>query len=106
MKQSTARWLYAIEAAFISNGAGTVVSGATTMGFAPDKFNLSSISGVLHLLALMAINFIASGILGVMIYLKQNPVPPAGDTVFFTKGQTAPGDSAQTSEKKDEKSNS
>lgn len=70
------RWLYGLGSAAIGGGASAVTSGLTSMGFAPDKFNLANLSGVWHLLALMAANFIISGLLSVFFYLRQSPLPP------------------------------
>lgn len=76
MKEATRVWLHRLFAAFIGGGASAVVSGLTSMGFAPEKFNLSNGSGIAHLLGLMAANFIVSGFLSIMFYLKQSPLPP------------------------------
>ena len=63
-------------AALISGGASSVTSGLVSMGFAPDKFNVSNTSGIWHLLGLIAANFLISGILGAFLYLRQSPLPP------------------------------
>lgn len=49
------------------------------MGFAPDKFNLNTGSGLVHLLGLMLANFIVSGIFSAMFYLRQSPLPPESE---------------------------
>ena len=86
MNSKTERWLYGLGSAVISGGAGAVVSGLTSMGIDPDKFNISSIQGMLHILILMFANFVVSGFLGGMFYLKQSPLPPEGnDTAIFTR---------------------
>ena len=72
---STKIWLHRLIAAFIGGGASAVTSGLTSMGFAPEKFNLANTQGILHLLGLMAANFLVSGILSVMFYLRQAPLP-------------------------------
>jgi len=76
MKETTSRWLYGLGSAIVGGGASAVVSGITSMGFAPDKFNLASLSGIGRLAALMAANFVVSGIFSAMFYLKQSPLPP------------------------------
>ena len=73
------KWLHGLGAAFISGGASAVVSGLTTMGFAPNQFNLTSLEGFLHLLGLCGANFFISGLLGMNLYLKQSPLPDDGD---------------------------
>lgn len=82
-------WFHRLMAAFIGGGAGAVTSGLTSMGFAPEKFNLTNTSGLLHLVGLMAANFIVNGLLSAMFYLRQSPLPPeAGDTDFVSKPKT------------------
>ena len=53
MNKNVEKWVYEVVSGFISGGAASVVSGLTTMGFAPDKFNLTTISGFWHLLVLV-----------------------------------------------------
>lgn len=76
MKTGTEKWLYGLGSAVIGGGASAVTSGLTSMGFAPDKFNLSNAQGVWHLLGLIAANFLVSGILSMFFYLRQSPLPP------------------------------
>lgn len=76
MKPNTQIWLHRLFAAFIGGGAGAIVSGLTSMGIAPDKFNVTTLKGFLCVLGMMAANFIVSGILSAMFYLKQSPLPP------------------------------
>lgn len=76
MQKQTRVWLHRMVAAFIGGGASALVSGLTSMGFAPDKFNLTDLKGILHLLGLMAMNFVVSGILSMAFYLRQSPLPP------------------------------
>lgn len=76
MNANTKIWLHRLGAAFIGGGAGAVTSGLTSMGIAPDKFNLSSTKGLGCLLGMMAANFLVSGILSAMFYLRQSPLPP------------------------------
>lgn len=85
-------WLHRLFAAFIGGGAGAVTSGLTSMGFAPDKFNLTNTSGILHLLAIMAANFLINGILSAMFYLRQSPLPPEDAAVTETTGNSKPNE--------------
>ncbi len=84
MNGKTKRWIYGLGSAVIGGGASAVTSGMITMGFAPDKFNLSSMEGLTHLFGLMVANFLVSGFLSGMYYLKQSPLPPE-DTQFIPK---------------------
>lgn len=92
MNNRTAHWLRGLGSAFISGGSSAVTSGVTSMGFAPDKFNLQNLSGLGHLLALMGANFLVSALLSVMFYLRQSPLPdePTGNTQVITKPPTNP----------------
>lgn len=72
-------WWHRLAAAFIGGGASAVTGGLTSMGFAPDKFNLNTGSGLVHLLGLMLANFIVSGIFSAMFYLRQSPLPPESE---------------------------
>jgi len=76
MSSKVEHWLYGLGSAMIGGGSAAIVSGVTSMGFDPDKFNLTNISGALHLLGLMAVNFLFSGLLSAFFYLKQSPLPP------------------------------
>ena len=69
------QWLYSLLAAFISGGASAVTCGLTAMGFDPQKFNLTGVSGLWHILGLMAANFLVSGLFGVALYLRKAPLP-------------------------------
>lgn len=69
-------WFYGLGSAMIGGGSAAVVSGLTSMGFDPQKFNLTNLSGVAHLLGLMAVNFLFSGLMSAFFYLKQSPLPP------------------------------
>lgn len=62
-------------AAFIGGGAAAVTSGLTSMGIAPEKFNLQNASGLWHLLLMVFANFIVNGILSAMFFLRQAPLP-------------------------------
>ena len=87
MKLAIEKWLYGLSSAFIGGGASAVTSGLISMGFAPDKFNINTLPGLGHLLLLIIANFLVSGILSVMFYLKQSPLPPESDTTLVTKPQ-------------------
>lgn len=90
MTNKTRKWLHGLVAAIIGGGAGAVTSGLTSMGFAPDKFNLSDVNGIFRLLGLVGANFIVSGIFSMMFYLRQAPLPDAGDTDISTKPPNEP----------------
>lgn len=87
MNNSTRRWLYGLGSAMIGGGSSAVTSGLTSMGFAPDKFNLANAKGIWDLIGLMLANFVVSGVLSAFFYLRQSPLPPEGDTVTFLKPQ-------------------
>lgn len=76
MKLLWNKWLYSIGSAIIGGGAGAVVSGISTMLIAPGQFNVTSWSGAFHVMSIMAINFVLTGILSAFFYLKQSPLPP------------------------------
>lgn len=76
MKTQVRKWLRGLGSAVIGGGASAVVSGLASMGIAPDKFNIASLTGVGHLFALMFANFLVSGFLSAMFFLKQSPLPP------------------------------
>ena len=85
MKKRFEKWFYGLGAAFIGGGATAITSGLTSMGFAPEKFNLQDVNGIQHLLGLMAANFLVSGILSAAFYLRQSPLPATstGNTEQF-----------------------
>ena len=87
MSTRAQKWIYGMGSAFIGGGASAVTSGLTSMGFAPDKFNLSSLSGFGHVAALSLANFMVSGGLSVMFYLRQSPLPAesTGQTEMISK---------------------
>ena len=88
MNKSTERWFYGLGSAAIGGGASAVTSGLLSMGFAPDKFNLTDLAGVWHLIGLVSANFFVSAILSTMFYLRQAPLPPESfDTQFASKPQ-------------------
>jgi hypothetical protein len=76
MKIKVRQWLRGFGGSIIQGGASAVVSGLTTMGFAPDKFNLTSLEGAKHLAVLTVANFVFSGFLSGMFFLRQAPLPP------------------------------
>lgn len=90
MTTNTRKWLKGLGAAFIGGGASAVTSGLTSMGIAPDKFNMTDLAGVTRLLVLIAANFLISGILSMFFFLRQSPLPPDGDTQILTKTETNP----------------
>lgn len=94
MNLKTRLWLHRLIAAFIGGGASALVTGLTSMGFAPDKFNLSDVSGALRLLGLMGANFLVSGVLSVAFYLRQSPLPdePTGNTETISNPNPKPKD--------------
>jgi len=75
MTTNTKKWLYGLGSAAIGGGSAAVISGLTSMGIDPEKFNLQNASGFGHLLEMVAINFIFSGILSAVFYLRQSPLP-------------------------------
>lgn len=89
MSSRIERWLYGLGSAAIGGGASAVTSGLTSMGIAPDKFNLQNLTGVGHLLELMAANFVISAVLSALFYLRQSPLPPESsgnsDPMAFVK---------------------
>jgi hypothetical protein len=76
MKLKVRQWLRGLGAAIIGGGSSAVASGLTTMGFAPDKFNLNSLEGLKHIAVLTIANFVFSAFLSGMFFLRMNPLPP------------------------------
>jgi hypothetical protein len=78
-------WLHGLVAAGINGGSSSVVAGLASMGIAPDKFNLGADIG--NTLKMVGSVFTISAILGVILYLRQSPLPPieTGDTQTFKK---------------------
>jgi hypothetical protein len=68
MPQNVRLWLHGLSAAFIGGAATSI----TTILVDPEKFNLTSLSGLQHL----AIMVVVAGIVSAAGYLKQSPVPP------------------------------
>jgi hypothetical protein len=69
-------WLKGLLAAFISAAANSI----TTVAVDPEKFNVSSVGGIQHLLIAAGV----SGLVGGALYLKQSPVPPDVQTTTQT----------------------
>jgi hypothetical protein len=67
MTQNTRLWLHGLGAAFIGGGATSL----STVLVAPDRFNMTSLSGFEHLLTVA----IVAGIVSAAGYLKQSPLP-------------------------------
>lgn len=92
MTTNTKKWLYGLGSATIGGGAAAIISGISSMGIAPDKFNLTNASGFFHLLEMVVINFVFSGILSAVFYLRQSPLP----VETFTETTTATVVTTQT----------
>lgn len=75
MRRNVRHWLHGVSAAFVGGGASAVVSATVSMGFSPDKFNLTSLQGFGHLCVLLAANFLFNGVISMFFYLKQSPLP-------------------------------
>jgi len=67
MSNSTRLWLHGLGAAFIGGGATSL----STVLVAPDRFNMTSLSGFGHLVVVA----IVAGIVSAAGYLKQSPLP-------------------------------
>ncbi len=100
MTTTTRKWIHGLGAAFIGGGAAAVVSGLTSMGIAPEKFNLQNASGMLHLLGLVAANFIFNGILSAMFFLRQAPLPDGDISTVAVSSVTHSPDSTTVTESK------
>lgn len=74
MKLNWAGWLYGLVSGFIGGGAGAL--GAGFAGVYTDPEHFSPAGGVHHLLTLMGVTFLISGIITAAAYLKQSPLPP------------------------------
>ena len=66
-------WLRGIFAALIGGGAGGATNGFAANLVTPDTVNLGV--GLHKFLAIVGISFAMNGILSMMFYLKQSPVP-------------------------------
>lgn len=74
------QWSYGLANAVVSGAANSVV----VMIADPDKFNLTSWSGVLHMLAVAGVG----ALVGFWMYLKQSPLPALVETTVITKAET------------------
>lgn len=96
MKTNTKKWLYGLGSATIGGGAAAITSGISSMGIAPDKFNLQNASGFMHLMEMVIINFLFSGMLSAVFYLRQSPLPP--ESFIETTSESAVSKNLQTGE--------
>lgn len=74
MKLDWGKWLYGLVSGFIGGGAGAVSAGFAGIWTDPEHF--SPANGARHLLTLMSITFLFSGVMTAIAYLKQSPLPP------------------------------
>lgn len=74
-------WFKGMIAAFVGGGAGAVSNGFGNMLVAPDQFNLSHPG---KLLESIATSFVVSGVVTMMAYLHQSPVPQERTTITQT----------------------
>lgn len=65
-------WIRGLLAAFIGGGAGAVTGGVSASLIDPKDFSLGS----QKFFALVVTIFVANGMITMMAYLHQNPVPP------------------------------
>ena len=65
-------WVRGLAAAFIGGGAGAVTATVSVVVIEPQ-------TSIHHLLILGATTFVMNGLLGIMFYLKQSPLP--GDNI-------------------------
>jgi len=68
-------WLKGLAAAAISGGANGIVTGFAAIGIDPGHFNLAA--GFGQTLAIGGVSAAISAVLGVALYLRQSPIPPA-----------------------------
>jgi len=68
LKMDWRDWLYSL----VSSGISGFATSITTIIVDPAKFNLSSLQGFLHLLAVGGL----SAFFNMMMLLKQSPLPP------------------------------
>lgn len=71
MTQNTKAWIHGLVAAFI----GATANSVGAMLVAPDRFNLTSATGLRD----VALSSLIAGVLAVSFYLKQSPLPPIDD---------------------------
>ena len=85
------KWLYGLVAAIIGGGAGSITAAFSATVIDPGSFNVHG--GLHHILELMGVTFVMSGLLHAAGYLAQSPLPAettivtttATDTVTITK---------------------
>lgn len=78
MNRNTKVWLHGLFSALIGGGASAVSSGVAIQFVSPQS--------ALHTLELMGISFLTSGVMAVMFFLKQSPLP--ADTMEITEQTT------------------
>ena len=76
MEKGTKLWLHGLFAALIGGGASAVSGGFANVIVDPKDFNTSG--GLGHLLETMAVTFAVAGVMSIVAYLKQSPLPPEG----------------------------
>lgn len=86
-------WVHGIIAAFIGGGAAAVSASFSTALIDPDKFNMAN--GLGNMAKLAALTFMVSGILSVMGYLKQSPVPSNWTVTTATKTTIQAGEATK-----------
>lgn len=69
-----AGWVRGAVGALISGGAGAIGGGFGSMIADPTHFNIES-GGIHHLLMVMGVAFLFSGIISLAKFLQTNPVP-------------------------------
>ncbi len=95
MNQKTKLWFKSLVASVVGGAANAAsaslgISAANLVGIKIEPLNLQQLGSVC----------LSGGIIGLIFYLKQSPVPPdSGDTVMITKTQTV----AITTPKENEK---
>jgi len=68
-----AEWIRGAIAAFVSGGASAVTSGITVSALDNKDYNLTT--GASKLMLLMLTMFLVNGLMGLMFFLRQKPVP-------------------------------
>ena len=66
-------WIRGAIAAFVSGGASAVTSGITVSALDNKDYNLTT--GASKLMLLMLTMFLVNGLMGLMFFLRQKPVP-------------------------------
>jgi hypothetical protein len=78
-------WFRGLVASFISGGASAVSGGITVSALDSKDYNFQT--GLPKLLTLMGVMFLVNGILSMMLFLRQSPVP-SHKTVMTTEKTT------------------